>query len=166
MALRPILRFPHADLRRPALAIEKFDTDLQSLAQDLLETMRAAPGIGMTAPHIGVPARLLVLDLPGSTTPEFYVNPVILEFSPETARHQEGSVSMPGVTAEVERPGKISLRYQTLAGDSATLEAEGLRSLCLQHEIDQLDGIFWLERLSRLQRERMIKRFAKLQRLG
>ncbi len=166
MALRPILRYPNADLRRPALAIESFDTDLQSLAQDLLETMRAAPGIGITAPHIGVPARLLVLDLPETATPEFYVNPVILEFSKETVRHQEGSVSMPGVTAEIERPSQISLRYQTLTGDSATLQAEGLRGLCLQHEIDQLDGVFWLERLSRLQRERMIKRFAKLQRLG
>jgi peptide deformylase len=166
MALRPILRYPHADLRRPALAIEKFDAALQDLAKDLLETMRAAPGIGMTAPHVGVLARLLVLDLPETTTPEFYVNPVILEFSKETARHQEGSVSMPGVTAEIERPSRISLRYQTLSGESLTLQAEGLRSLCLQHEIDQLDGLFWLQRLSRLQRERMIKRFEKLQRLG
>jgi peptide deformylase len=90
------------------------------------------------------------------------VNPVIEWFSPELQRHMEGSVSMPGVTEEVERPARIRLAYRDLAGESRTEEADGLLAVCLQHEIDQLDGIFWIDRLSRLKRERVVKKFRKL----
>jgi len=164
MPIRPILRFPDPGLRRPAVAVTAFDEAPRDLAADLLATMRAAPGIGITAPHIGVFTRLIVLDLPGADAPEYYVNPRLLWASPEAARHEEGSVSMPGVTAEVERPARVRLEYQDLDGARRELEADGLRAVCLQHEIDQLDGVFWLQRLSKLKRDIVVKRFEKLTR--
>ncbi len=164
MPIRPILRFPAPGLRRPAAAITKFDEELRALAVDLLDTMRAAPGIGVTAPHIGVELRLFVLDLPGEAGPEYYVNPTILWSSSEMARHDEGSVSMPGVSAEVERPTQVRVHFQDLSGAEATLDADGLRAVCIQHEMDQLNGVFWLQRLSRLKRDRAVKRFEKLER--
>jgi peptide deformylase len=163
MAVREILGFPDPGLRAVAEHVRSFDDELRSLANDLLETMRAAPGIGMTAPHVGVPRRLVVIELPGEAAC-FYVNPQIDWVSAELVRHTEGSVSMPGVTDEVERPSRIRLRYQDLAGRDEVAEATGLLAVCLQHEIDQLDGIFWLYRLSRLRRDRLIKRFGKLRR--
>jgi peptide deformylase len=163
MAVREILCLPDPRLRAVAERVSFFDDALRSLADDLLVTMRPAPGIGMTAPHVGVLRRLVVIELPGEPV-RFYVNPQI-EWSPtEMARHAEGSVSMPGVTDDVERPARIRLRYEDLFGREEAAEASGLLAVCLQHEIDQLDGIFWLYRLSRLRRDRLIKRFAKLRR--
>ncbi len=145
MAIRPLLRFPDPRLRVAATAVTRFDADLRELAADLLDTMRAAPGIGITAPHIGVSLRLVVLELvPGSV--RTYVNPV----------------SMPGVTDEIERHARVRVRYRDLDGAEQVEEAEGLLSVCHQHEIDQLDGIFWVDRLSRLKRERLVTRFRKL----
>jgi peptide deformylase len=164
LPIRPILRFPDARLSMSAAPVERFDADLSSLAQDLLETMRSAPGIGITAPHIGVLQRLAVIELDPASGPKIYVNPEITWSSDDTVSHAEGSVSMPGITEDVIRPRLIRLRYQTLSGDVDEIEADGLLSICLQHEIDQLDGMFWLQRLSRLKRERATKRFAKLTR--
>lgn len=163
MAIRPILRFPDPGLRVRAEPVTAFDDTLKALAADLLETMRAAPGIGITAPHIGVPLRLVVLELtPGEA--RTYVNPEIAWASDETIRHVEGSVSMPGVTEEVERPARVHVRYRDLDGAEQSEEAAGLLAICHQHEIDQLDGIFWIQRLSRLKRERVVKRYEKLSR--
>lgn len=166
MPIRSILRFPDARLSMPAAPVERFDKDLAALADDLLETMHAAPGVGITAPHIGILQRLTVIELDPSAGPKIYVNPEIVWSSDDTVTHTEGSVSMPGITEDVIRPRLIRLRYQTLSGDIVEEEADGFLSICLQHEIDQLDGIFWLQRLSRLKRERAIKRFAKLARNG
>lgn len=161
MAIRPILRFPDPRLRAVAEPVERFDADLRQLAADLLETMRAAPGVGITAPHVGVPLRLVVLELtPGDV--RTYANPQILWASPDTARATEGSVSMPGVTEEVERPAKVRLSWRDLDGAAHEEEVEGFLATCHQHEIDQLDGIFWLQRLSRLKRDRVIARYGKL----
>ncbi|MEW6257307.1 MAG: peptide deformylase [Pseudomonadota bacterium] len=161
MALRPIVSFPDARLERATAPVTAFDADLAALAADLLATLRAAPGVGITACHVGVPLRLYVLELePGAVA--IYVNPVILSASPERIRHTEGSVSMPGATEEVERAARVRITYQDLEGHVLEEEAEGFRAVCHQHEIDQLDGIFWLRRLSRLKRERVIKRYAKL----
>ncbi|HEX2886077.1 peptide deformylase [Vineibacter terrae] len=162
MAIRPILRFPDPRLRRIAAPVDHFDAGLRSLADDLLETLRAAAGIGITAPHIDVPARLVVIRLETDTAARVYVNPEVAWASPETARHPEGSLSMPGITDEVERPARVRVRYQDLGGETCTEDADGLLAVCLQHEIDQLDGIFWLQRLSRLKRDRLTKRFLKL----
>ncbi len=162
MALLPIVRYPDPRLRQPCKPIEIFDTRLASLADDLAPTMRAAPGIGITLAHVGILERLTVIELNGPGSLRVYVNPVIEWFSPEMQRHTEGSVSMPGVTDEVERPARIRLNYQDLSGATKTEEADGLLAVCLQHEIDQLDGIFWIDRLSRLKRERIIKKYGKL----
>ncbi len=163
MAILPILRYPDPRLRAVAEPVERFDADLRQLAADLLETMRAAPGVGITAPHVGVPLRLVVLELaPGDV--RTYANPQILWASPETSRATEGSVSMPGVTEEIERPAKVRLSWRDLDGAAREAEADGFLATCHQHEIDQLDGIFWLQRLSRLKRERVIARYGKLER--
>lgn len=164
MPVRPIVIYPDPRLREVAAPVETFGADLAALAADLADTMRAAPGIGITAPHIGVALRVVVLALPEDEAPVTYVNPEIVEASAELFRHVEGSVSMPGVAEDVERPAKVRVRYQDLAGDVHEEEAEGLRAVCHQHEIDQLDGKFWLQSLSRLKRDRVIKRYEKLRR--
>ena len=161
MAILPILRFPDPGLRAVAEPVERFDADLRKLAADLLETMRAAPGVGITAAHVGLPLRLVVLELtPGDA--RTYANPQILWASPETTRATEGSVSMPGVNEEVERPAKVRVSWRDLDGTAHEEDAEGFLATCHQHEIDQLDGVFWLQRLSRLKRERVIARYGKL----
>ena len=161
MAIRPIIRFPDPRLRVAAEPVTRFDADLRALADDLLDTMRAAPGMGITAPHLGLPLRLVVLELaPGKVG--VYVNPTVLEASADTIRHVEGSVSMPGVTEEIERPARVTIRYQDLDGIERIEAADGFRAVCHQHEIDQLDGIFWIDRLSRLKRDRLIARYNKL----
>lgn len=163
MSVRPIVRFPDPRLKLVAEPVTRFDAELRALAGDLLDTMRAAPGIGITAPHIGVPSRLVVLELtPGEV--RTYVNPALDSVSPETIRHTEGSVSMPGVTDELERHARIRVRYLDLDGREHSEEADGLLAICHQHEIDQLDGIFWIDRLSRLRRDRLIARYNKLRR--
>ncbi|AOF90573.1 peptide deformylase [Sinorhizobium sp. RAC02] len=161
MAILPILRYPDPRLRLPCKKVETFDTRLATLADDLAATMRAAPGIGITAAHVGVLERLTLIELAGPDSQHVYVNPEIEWFSPDVQRHAEGSVSMPGVTDDVERPARIRLTYQDLSGNSHTEEADGLLSICLQHEIDQLGGIFWIDRLSRLKRERIVKKYNK-----
>lgn len=164
MPIRPILRYPDPQLALPALPVTVFDGALRDLAQDLLETMHAAPGIGITAPHVGIPLRVVVLDLDPIDGARIYVNPEITWASPETILHQEGSVSMPGVNDEVRRHACVRISYRDLAGNLQTEASEGLRAVCHQHEIDQLNGMFWIQRLSRLKRERLTRRFEKLSR--
>jgi peptide deformylase len=141
-----------------------FDDALRDLASDLLETMHAAPGIGITAPHIGVSLRVVVLDLDATGGARTYVNPEIIWASSEMILHREGSVSMPGVNDEVERHARVRIIYHDVDGNLQTEESEGLRAVCHQHEIDQMNGRFWIKRLSRLKRERLIKRFDKMSR--
>lgn len=162
MAVRPLVLFPDPRLRLPAAPVTTFDGPLRMLADDLLDTLRAAPGIGITAPHVGVPTRLVVLDLGSGDPVRVLVNPRILDLSGAPVSHAEGSISMPGISEEVERPAHVRVSYQDLAGAEHEIAADGLLGVCLQHEIDQLDGIFWLQRLSRLKRERAVKRFSKL----
>jgi peptide deformylase len=163
VSVRPIVKYPDARLRSVAAPVTTFDDDLRLLAADLLDTIRAAPGVGITAPHIGVALRIVVLELTRGA-PRTYVNPEILRVSAETIRHVEGSVSMPGVTEEIERAAKVRIGYRDLDGTEQVEEAEGFPAVCHQHEIDQLDGIFWIQRLSRLKRERLIKRYEKISR--
>ena len=164
MTIRPIVRYPDRRLAQPARHVTAFDDGLRELAADLLDTMRAAPGIGITAPHIGVPLRVVVLELDAHDGPQTYVNPVVEWASPELILHREGSVSMPGVNDEVQRHARVRIGYQDLDGNAHTEEAEALRAVCHQHEIDQLDGTFWIQRLSRLKRERLVKKFEKMAR--
>lgn len=165
MTICPIVRFPDQRLRQVAAPVTLFDESLSALAQDILDSMRAAPGIGMTGPHICVAQRVVVLELPDVSQPQTYVNPEIIWMSEETIRQEEGSVSMPGVTDLIERAAKVRVQYQDLDGVTHVEEAEGLRAACHQHEIDQLNGIFRIQRLSGLRRKRVIARYEKLQRL-
>jgi peptide deformylase len=164
MTIRPIVRYPDPRLALPAEPVTVFDGALRELAKDLLETMHAAPGIGITAPHIGVFLRVVVLDLDPIEGARTYVNPKIMWASPEMITHQEGSVSMPGVNDEIRRHARVRISYRDVDGQSQTEESKGLRAVCHQHEIDQLNGTFWIQRLSRLKRERLIKRFVKVSR--
>ncbi|SDO66205.1 peptide deformylase [Methylobacterium phyllostachyos] len=162
MPARPLVLFPDPRLAQPAAPVETFGPDLRTLVADIWDTLREASAIGLTAPHIGVPARVVVIRM----TPEadwcVYVNPVILRASPETATHDEGSVSMPGVRERITRPAEVRFSYRDLDGTAYEETANGFSAAVVQHEIDQLDGVFWIDRLSRLKRDRLLKRFGKL----
>jgi peptide deformylase len=164
MTVRPIIRYPDPLLALPAQSVTMFDGALRDMTRDLLETMHAAPGIGITAPHIGVSLRVVVLDLDANDSARTYINPQIIWASPEMVMHREGSVSMPGVNDDISRHARIRISYHDVHGHPQTEESDGLRAVCHQHEIDQLNGLFWIQRLSRLKRERLIKRYEKLSR--
>lgn len=158
-----LLRYPDPRLHRP-VPPSAADAATAEFARDLHETLTAVQAIGLTGPHVGRAIRLAVIRPALDAAPVTYLNPEVVWASPETARHREGSVAMPGVDEEVERPARVRVRYQDLDGSSRETEAGGFLAACLQHEIDQLDGVFWTDRLSRLRRERLLKRFAKVQR--
>ncbi len=160
MTIRDIVIFPDLRLRQPAKAVTMFDDRLKALSADLLDTLRAAPGIGITGPHIGESWRIVVLELAAGEV-RVYVNPQIAWRSDELQRHEEGSISMPGAAETVERPARVRVAFQDLDGIRKTEEAGGLLAVCLQHEIDQLDGIFWTQRLSRLKREMLVRKWEK-----
>ncbi|MFK0165613.1 peptide deformylase [Rhizobium sp. NPDC090279] len=162
MPSRPIIRFPDPLLRTACTTVTIFDDELRTLVNDLLETMRAAPGVGITGPHIGILKRVVVIELSREDGVRIYINPEILWSSVETMRHTEGSVSMPGATEEIARPKSIRFRYQDVAGEKHEMEAHDFLAICIQHEIDQLDGIFWLQRLSKLKRDRLVKKWEKM----
>ncbi|MCP1242870.1 peptide deformylase [Acetobacter lambici] len=162
MTVQPIVFFPDQRLRQVAAPVVLFDHALRTLTADLLDTLRAAPGIGITGPHIGVDLRVIVLDLPDADEPEIYINPEIIWLSDNMVHNEEGSISMPGVSAGVTRPASLKIRYAELNGDLREKQADSLRSICLQHEIDQLDGVFWLQRLSSLRRNRLMAQYKKL----
>ncbi|MCX2698685.1 peptide deformylase [Ochrobactrum chromiisoli] len=161
MTVKHIVAYPDARLKALAAPVTIFDEELNILAGDLLDTLRAAPGIGIAAPHIGVMTRVVVLQLDGNGSEKVYINPEILWASEEKLRHPEGSVSMPGIVEDIERHARIRIRYQDMDGKQDIEESEGLLAVCHQHEIDQLNGIFWLQRLSKLKRDRLIKRYLK-----
>lgn len=159
-----IRRYPDPALKTVAAPVVEFGPALQTLADDLYETMKAAPGVGITAPHCGVLLRLTVIELPEIGGRKDYANSEILWASPDQMTQTEGSVSMPGMTEEVTRPRAVRVRYQTLDGAIVEEMLEGFPAICMQHEIDQLDGIFWIQKLSRLKRERLLKKWEKASR--
>ena len=158
MAIRPILSYPHPLLRRSAAEVVTFDADLRRLADDLVDTLRSVEALGITACHVGDLRRVDVLQTGGPDSLGIFVNPRLVQVSDERIRHPEGSVSLPGLINEVERAARVTVAFQDLEGQPATVSVEGLPAVCHQHEIDQLDGIFWLDRLSRLKRDRLLKR--------
>jgi peptide deformylase len=155
--------FPDPRLRRPAAAVSEFGPDLARLASDVADTLGAVAAIGLTAPHVGELQRVVVTRLEPGTETRVYVNPVVSWASAELAAHEEGSVSMPGVRETITRPERVRIGFQTLAGEPREEELAGFPAAVLLHEIDQLDGIFWIDRLSRLKRDRLIKKYGKLQ---
>ncbi|MBE7199289.1 MAG: peptide deformylase [Parafilimonas terrae] len=162
MPARPLVFYPDPGLSRLADPVELFGANLRSLVDDVSDTLRAVSAIGLTAPHIGVSARVVVIRMSPEETPHCYVNPTLLWTSADTATHEEGSVSMPGVREQITRPAAVRFGYSDLDGSVHEAEADGFLAAVVQHEIDQLDGIFWIDRLSRLKRERLLKRFSKV----
>ncbi|SDA12506.1 peptide deformylase [Methylobacterium sp. UNC378MF] len=162
MPARALVLFPDPRLMRPAAPVDDFGPTLTALADDVRDTLMAASAIGLTAPHIGVAARLMVVRISPDENARVYVNPTVSWASPDTAVHDEGSVSMPGVRERVTRAARVRLSYRGLEGSAHEEEVEGFPAAVIQHEIDQLDGVFWIARLSRLKRDRLVKRFARL----
>lgn len=162
MKLPCLLTYPDPRLRAVAQPITAFDDGLAALAAELVAAAEAAPAIGLAASHIGILQRVIAVRPPEGAALRVYVNPMIEWASAETMVNEEGSVSMPDVSAEIERPRAVRVVYSDLDGIGCVEAAEGFHAAVLQHEIDQLDGVFWIERLSRLKRERLIKRYQKL----
>jgi len=162
--LKKILIEPDPILRKKSEALEKVDTDTQKLMDDMLETMYAAPGIGLAAIQIGILKRLVVIDISKEEEkkqPIFLVNPEIIYRSKETSVYEEGCLSLPGQFAEVERPSECTIKYIDYYGKEKELKADGLLATCIQHEIDHLNGILFIDYLSKLKKDMIIKKLVK-----
>ncbi|HEV7277204.1 MAG TPA: peptide deformylase [Devosiaceae bacterium] len=165
MAKRPILILPDPRLRAVADPIEKIDDGIRQLAKDMLETMYDAPGIGLAAPQIGELKRIVVMDLAKEEEPAdplVMINPQILAISDETVTTEEGCLSIPELYYDVERPAEVTVRYTDLDGNVIEREAKERLAICVQHELDHLDGVLYIDYLSRLKRDRVLKKFQKL----
>jgi peptide deformylase len=166
-ALLPILIAPHAMLRARARPVRDGDADaVRALLPRLFATMYRAPGIGLAAPQVGVGLRVAVVDLQPENTraPFTLINPEIVAASEELATREEGCLSLPGQYADVTRPARVKVRFQDEAGARREIEADGLLAACLQHEIDHLDGVLFVDHLSPLKRNMILRRLAKEQR--
>jgi peptide deformylase len=180
MAIRPIVILPDSVLRAPSKPVETVTPEIRALAEDMLETMYDAPGIGLAAIQIGVPLRVVTIDLskpaqaeagededadrpppPDARKPMVFINPEITWSSEEMSVYEEGCLSIPEYYEEVERPASVKVAYMDLDGKQQEVEADGLLATCLQHEIDHLNGVLFIDYLSRLKRDRVTKRFAK-----
>ena len=164
MALRDIITVPDARLKQVSTPVETVDDALRALMDDMLETMYAAPGIGLAAVQIGVPKRVIVMDLARADedkAPRYFVNPEILWSSEETAPYEEGCLSVPDIYDEVERPARVKLRYLNYHGELIEEDAEGVFAVCIQHEMDHLEGVLFIDHLSRLKRERAVAKVKK-----
>jgi peptide deformylase len=169
MALREILTVPNPVLKQVSTPVDGVDDDLRRLMDDMLETMYAAPGIGLAAIQVGVPRQVIVMDLARQDDPpepRFFVNPEILWASDEIALYEEGCLSVPEIYDEVARAAQVRLRYLDYNGQEVVEEAEGLFAVCIQHEMDHLKGVLFIDHLSRLKRDRAVARVRKLARTG
>ncbi len=169
MAIKEILTAPDPRLREVSKPVAEVDDALRALMDDMLETMYDAPGIGLAAIQIGVPKRVIVMDLAGKDEepePRYFVNPEILDPSEEMSVYEEGCLSVPEFFDEVERPAKCRVKYLDYDGKEQILEAEGLLATCIQHEMDHLEGVLFIDHLSRLKRDRVLKKLKKEQRLA
>lgn len=168
MAIREILTVPHPVLKQVSTPVEGGVTDeLRALMDDMLETMYDAPGIGLAAVQIGVPKRIIVMDLAGQDEekkPKYFVNPEIVETVEETTPYEEGCLSVPDVFDEVDRPVRCLIRYLDYNGNPVEEWAEGLYAVCIQHEMDHLEGTLFIDHLSRLKRQRAIEKVKKAKR--
>jgi peptide deformylase len=165
MAIRPILILPDPRLRLISEPVAKVDDALRQLADDMFETMYDAPGIGLAAIQIGEPRRLVVIDVARKDepkTPLALINPVIVAHGGEPSVYEEGCLSIPEYYEEVERPSEVVVRYLDREGREQELKADGLLATCVQHEIDHLDGVLFIDHISKLKRERVVKKFQKL----
>jgi peptide deformylase len=168
MAILPIVCIPDPILRETSTPVETFDADLKTLIADMFETMYDAPGIGLAAVQVGVPKRLLVIDLQDDDAegkpvkdPRVFINPEVLEESDSFVPYKEGCLSIPDQYADVLRPDRIRAKWQDADGGWHEEDISGLLAVCLQHEIDHLNGVLFIDHLSRLKREMLLKKLAK-----
>lgn len=169
MSLRDIVILPDPVLRKVSAPVARVDADSRKLWDDMLETMYKAPGIGLAAIQIGVPRRLLVVDLSKEgeeKKPLFVANPEIVWTSEQQSDYEEGCLSIPDFYEMVTRPAEIKVRFLDRQGEPQELHAKGLLSTCLQHEIDHLNGVLFIDHISKLKRDRVVKKFSKAQKLG
>jgi peptide deformylase len=165
MAKRPIITLPDPMLRKPSAPVERIDDELLKLADDMLETMYKAPGVGLAAVQVGVPRRLVVLDTAKGEEPPnplVLINPEIVSRGKELHEHEEGCLSIPDVRIDIERPSSVTVRYLDREGKKQEMVAEGLLATAVQHEIDHLNGKLIIDFLSRLKRDIILRRFKQL----
>ena len=164
MSIKPLIILPDPLLRQVSTPVERVDDDLKRLADDMLDTMYDAPGIGLAAIQIGVPRRMLVIDLAKDgeeKQPQVFINPEIVTSSDARSVYEEGCLSIPEYYAEVERPAEVEVTYLDREGRQQRVKADGLLATCLQHEIDHLNGVLFIDHISRLKREMVVRRFTK-----
>ena len=164
MALRPIITLPDPKLRLVSQRIERFDAPLKALTNDMIETMHDAPGVGLAAIQIAAPIRLIVVDLAKKEEPphpQVFINAEVFWSSDDRSSYEEGCLSIPEYYAEVERPASVRVRYLDAEGKAREILAEGMLATVLQHEIDHLDGVLFIDHISKLKRDRVIKKFQK-----
>jgi peptide deformylase len=164
MPIRPLVVLPDPRLRLKSEPVGAVSDDIRTLAQDMLDTMYDAPGVGLAAIQIGVPKRVITMDVSKSETernPLVLINPEVVWASEETRVYEEGCLSIPEYYEEVERPERVRFRYRTLDGETVEADADGLIATCVQHEIDHLNGVLFIDHLSKLKRDRVTKKFAK-----
>ena len=168
MSIRPLVFLPDALLRSTSEPVKAIDKDVSILIGDMLETMYDAPGIGLAAVQVGRPIRLITIDLSkkpeDGKNPQVFINPEIIWQSDDLAPYEEGCLSIPDYFAEVTRPSRVKVRYRDAKGAAQEVLAEGLLATCLQHEIDHLNGILFIDHISKLKRTMVIKKFTKLAR--
>jgi peptide deformylase len=165
MPIKPLIILPDPVLRLISKPVERVDAPLLKLADDMLDTMYDAPGIGLAAIQVGEPLRMLVIDLAKEDeppAPQLFINPEVLGASEDLSVYEEGCLSIPDYYAEVERPASVRVKYLDRAGKAQEIEAEGLLATCLQHEIDHLNGVLFIDHISKLKRDMVVKKFKKL----
>ena len=164
MSLRTIVIEPDPILRKKSEILEKVDDELRALLDDMLETMYSAPGIGLAAVQVGILKRLIVIDVSKDKekkNPFFLINPEIISKSKNTSTYEEGCLSLPGYFAEIERPAECQVKYIDYFGKKKEIKATGLLSTCIQHEIDHLNGVLFIDYLSKLKRDMIVKKLIK-----
>jgi peptide deformylase len=164
MALREIIILPDKRLRLVSEPVAKVDSEIRKLVEDMFETMYDAPGVGLAAIQVAAPKRIITADIARKDEPkqpQVFINPEILWSSEEQSSYEEGCLSIPEYYEEVERPAKVKVRYMDLDGKTQEVEAEGMLATVLQHEIDHLNGVLFIDHLSKLKRDRVIKKFTK-----
>ena len=165
MAIQPLIFLPDPILKKVSHPIETFDHSLKRLSNDMLDTMYNAPGIGLAAIQIGIEKRICVIDISKDDekkTPFIFINPKLIETSDQHSTYEEGCLSIPDFFAEVERPACVKVEYQDIEGKINTLQVDGMLATCLQHEMDHMDGILFIDHISKLKRDRVIKKFKKI----
>jgi len=165
MAVREILILPDKRLRRVSEPVKKIDAGIRKLVEDMFESMYDAPGIGLAAIQVGIPKRVITMDLSKKEetekNPQVFINPEVLWRSEEKATYEEGCLSIPEYYGDVERPAQVKVKYLDLEGKPHEIEANGLLATVLQHEIDHTNGVLFIDHISKLKRDRVVKKFAK-----